>query len=157
VDALAAWHVGQHAVVPSPAGIGITAARRAVRFDGPVRVGDQAVVIRFASAPSIAAGEVPWGMAESLSARGVQVEAREAGAEDDLPVPPDGSLVLVVRDLNRHPEQLAQVEEVLARHPDAVVVEMGVPANRPRGANAYIATHGSARVCAQAAAEVLHP
>jgi len=157
VDALAAWHFGHHDVVTSTAGIGITAARRAVRFEGPVRVGDQAVVVRFASAPSIAAGEVPWGMAESLSARGVQVKAREGGGGDDLSVPPDASLVLVVRDLNRHPEQLTQVEELLARRPDAIVVEMGVPAFRPRGAKAYVATHGSARVCAQAAAEVLHP
>src|SRR5207247_2217994 len=42
-----------------------------------------------------------------------------------------------------------------ARRADAVVVEMGVPAFRPRGASAYIATHGSARVCAQAAAELM--
>ena len=96
-------------------------------------------------------------MAESLSARGVQVEAREAGAGDDLPVPTDASLVLVVRDLHRRPEQVTQVDQLLARHPDAVVVEMGLPACRPRGANAYVATYGSARVCAQAAAEVLRP
>jgi len=157
VDALAAWRATHHDAVAPPAGIGVTAARRAVRFDGPVRVSDQAVVVRFASAPSIAAGEVPWGMAESLSARGVQVEAREAGAGDDLPVPTDASLVLVVRDLHRRPEQVTQVDQLLARHPDAVVVEMGLPACRPRGAKAYIATYGSARVCAQAAAEVLRP
>ena len=87
----------------------------------------------------------------------MQVKAREGGLGDDLSVPPGGSLVLVVRDLNRHPEQLTQVEELLACRPDAIVVEMGVPAFRPRGAKAYVATHGSARVCAQAAAEVLHP
>jgi beta-N-acetylhexosaminidase len=32
---------------------------------------------------------------------------------------------------------------------------MGLPACRPTGAAAYIATHGSARVCGIAAAEVL--
>jgi len=157
VDALAAWRAGQHDVVAPVAGVGIAAARRAVRSDGPVRVGDQAVVLRFASAPSIAAGEVPWGVADWLSARGVQVTAHEGEAGHDLIVPPGADLVLVVRDLHRHSEQLTQVEEVLARHPDAVLVEMGWPACRPRSAKAYIATHGSARVCGQAAAEVLRP
>ena len=38
--------------------------------------------------------------------------------------------------------------------PDAVVVETGVPQAPPCGA-LHIATHGAARVCAQAAAEVI--
>ncbi|HEY0829716.1 MAG TPA: glycoside hydrolase family 3 N-terminal domain-containing protein [Candidatus Dormibacteraeota bacterium] len=154
VDALAAWRAGRpDAVAPEP-GIGITAARRAVRVDGPVRVGERAVVVRFASAPSMAAGEVPWGMAEALSAQGVRVQARGG---DDLAVAPGTSLVLVVRDLHRHPEHRSAVERLLARRPDAVVVEMGVPDYRPRGAIAYVATYGSSRVCARAAAEVMHP
>ncbi len=41
--------------------------------------------------------------------------------------------------------------------PDAVVIEMGLPACRPAGASAYIATNGAARVCAIAAAEVMRP
>ena len=118
---------------------------------------DTAVVVRFPAALSIAAGDVPWGVAESLSARGVHVEAREAGSVDAAAVPPDTSLVLVVRDLHRQQENVAHIEELLTRRPDAVVVEMGLPAYRPRGAKAYIATYGSARVCAAAAAEVLRP
>ncbi|TMD36034.1 MAG: glycoside hydrolase family 3 protein [Chloroflexi bacterium] len=157
VDSLAAWRAGQHEVGVSPDGVGLTAARKAVRFDGPVRVSDTAVVVRFPAALSIAAGDVPWGVAESLSARGVHVEAREAGSVDAAAVPPDTSLVLVVRDLHRQQENVAHIEELLTRRPDAVVVEMGLPAYRPRGAKAYIATYGSARVCAAAAAEVLRP
>ena len=38
-----------------------------------------------------------------------------------------------------------------------VLVEMGLPVCRPSDASNYIATYGSARVCAQAAAEVLRP
>jgi len=106
----------------------------------------------------MAAGEVPWGMADALSARGVRVEARDAGAGGDEHALPSGtSLVLVVRDLHRHPEHRIAVDRMLAGHPDAVTVEMGVPEDRPRGAAAYVATYGSARVCAQAAAEVLRP
>jgi beta-N-acetylhexosaminidase len=60
-----------------------------------------------------------------------------------------------VRNLHRHPAHRADVEALLARRPDAVVVEMGFPACRPAGSAAYIATHGAARVCGLAAAEVL--
>jgi beta-N-acetylhexosaminidase len=65
------------------------------------------------------------------------------------------SLVLVVRNLHRHPWMAAIADELLARRPDAVTVEMGFPACRPERAAAYIATHGAARVCGIAAAEVL--
>jgi beta-N-acetylhexosaminidase len=163
VDALGAWRAAQtsdspdypgKSVAEMPVsrdypGIGLAAARRGLGVWGDVQVRDHAVVMRFDSAPSIAAGEVPWGMAAALARRGVEVS--ESGEE------PGASLVLVVRDLHRHPDQLGAVEALLARRPDAIVVEMGVPACRPRGAKSYIATHGSARVCAEAAAEVMRP
>ena len=150
VDGLAAWrahHPGQSGM---SRGIGIVAARRAVCSEGPVRVGDDAVVIRFASPPSIAAGDLPWGMAASLAGRGVRV------AESDVDTA-GKSLVLVVRDLHRQPAHRAAVEALLARRPDAILVEMGMPVYRPPRTQAYIATNGSARVCADAAAELMRP
>jgi beta-N-acetylhexosaminidase len=158
VDALAAWRAGRHGAMAPPHEVGITAARRAIRYEGPVQARNLALVVRFTSAPSMAAGEVPWGMADALSARGVRVEARDAAAGAEHPTVPAGcSLVLVVRDLHRHPDHRISVETLLAHSPAAVTVEMGVPEYRPRGAGAYIATYGSARVCAQAAAEVMRP
>src|SRR5207248_9628287 len=53
------------------------AARRAIRSDGPVRIGDRAAVIRFGSPSSIAAGDIPWGIASALAARGVRVTEAE--------------------------------------------------------------------------------
>ena len=50
---------------------------------------------------------------------------------------------------------LSLVGEVLAARPDAVIVEMGVPAWTPPPGTAYLATYGASRVCAQAAAEAL--
>jgi beta-N-acetylhexosaminidase len=67
------------------------------------------------------------------------------------------SLVLTVRDLHRHPWQATLAAAVIERRPDAVVVEMGLPACRPPGVSAYIATMGAARVCGVAAAEVMRP
>jgi len=158
VDALAAWRSRQTPPARGRREVGLEAARRAVRSDGEVRIGPEASVLRFPSEPSIAAGEVPWGVAKTLAARGVRVTAREVDpAEHDLAVPPRGSLVLVVRDLHRHPEQRAVIGALLTRRPDAVVVEMGLPMCRPPEARNYVATHGSARVCAEAAAEVMRP
>jgi beta-N-acetylhexosaminidase len=49
----------------------------------------------------------------------------------------------------------ALTEAVLAQRPDAILVEMGLPACRPAAAAAYLATHGASRVSGIAAAEVL--
>jgi beta-N-acetylhexosaminidase len=46
------------------------------------------------------------------------------------------------------------LDTLLGSCPDTIVVEMGVPQAAPRGA-LHIATHGAARVCGRAAAEVL--
>ena len=123
--------------------VGLEAARRAVCVDGDVRVGPEATVIRLDSSRSIPAGTVPWGMSEALAGRGVRVTSG------------GGRVVIAVRSLNRQPENQARAEDLLARHPDAILVEMGVPAYRPPRARAYVATFGSARVCAEAAAELM--
>src|SRR5438094_824503 len=150
VDALAAWHKGRGKPAQVSNQVGMVAARRAVRSEGPVRVGREAVVIQLETTRSVAAGDVPWGVAASLAARGVTVTATQ-----DLDTAAGKSVVLVVKDLHRLPEQRQVIDSLPARRPDAIRVEMGVPVCRPAAARAYIATHGSARVCAEAAAEVM--
>jgi beta-N-acetylhexosaminidase len=157
VDALSARRAHRPAASKSRQDVGLEAARKAVHADEDVRVGADVSVLRFASPASIAAGEVPWGVAEALMRRGARVTSIDVSpAAHDLAVPA-GSLVLVVRDLHRQPGQAEQIDSILAGRPDAVLVEMGLPVCRPRGARAYIATHGSARVCAEAAAEIMRP
>ena len=159
VDQLAAWrssHRGSSAAGRRQSGL--EAARRALQVDGEVGIGAEAAVLRFPSEPSIAAGPVPWGLADALAGRGVRVAASDVDpAAHDLAVPAKGSVVIVVRDLHRHPEQAEMIGTILHERPDAVVVEMGLPMCRPSGALNYIATYGSARVCAQAAAEAIRP
>ena len=142
--------------------IGLVAARRAIKADGPVRIGDGATVVQVSWSRSIAAGKVAWGVAQPLAERGVRVtpvevneESVDAGSLFDHAV--DQDLVLVVRDLHRHEWQGNLADALLARRPDAVVVEMGLPQCRPKGASAYITTYGAARVCGEAAAEVMRP
>jgi beta-N-acetylhexosaminidase len=162
VDALAAWRSGRRVEVAGSNQVGLLAARRAVCSSGDVAVGARATVLRFPSEASIAAGDVPWGVADALAARGVRVTAIEVDpAEHDLAMllgaAEHEGLVLVVRDLHRREAQRDMVDALLEGRPDAVLVEMGVPLCRPTKARSYIATRGSARVCGEAAAELLRP
>lgn len=160
VDQLARWRSRQSATLTPDPDIGLEAARRALLEDGSVRVGPNPVVVQLRATASQAAGVVPWGVAGPLSRLGAHVTGIEL---DRAPENLDGvlqsstgrSLVLVVKNLHRHPWMAALADELLAKRPDAVTVEMGLPACRPAGAAAYIATHGAARVCGIAAAEVL--
>ena len=145
VDAVAEWRAGHEGHGAERPELGLEAARKALRIEGRVQVGDSVRVVRFDVPDSIAAGEVPWGVESELAARGARVG--DAGT----------ALVLLVRDLHRHREHRAAVDSWLERRPDAVVVEMGVPICRPHRARAYIATYGSSRASAVAAAEVMRP
>jgi beta-N-acetylhexosaminidase len=161
VDALAAWRASQPAPAEEPdRGLGLVAARRALRRDGNVRAGDDAVVVQLSPQSSMASGAIPWGVSEPLTKTGARVSTHVfSGPPVDLQPVLEGaagrSLVLTVRNLHRHPWQVAAVEAALARRPDAIVVEMGLPACRPSAARAYIATGGAARVCGIAAAEAM--
>ncbi|HEV2032937.1 MAG TPA: glycoside hydrolase family 3 N-terminal domain-containing protein [Candidatus Dormibacteraeota bacterium] len=162
VDALAVWRSHQIRGAVADHIVGLVAARRAIKADGPVRIGDDATVVQVNWSRSIAAGKVSWGMAQPLARRGVRVTPVEVhdGQVDvgSLLARGEGqSLVLVVRDLHRHAWQSDLADSLLAQRPDAVVVEMGLPQCRPKGAKAYIATSGAARVCGEAAAEVMRP
>jgi beta-N-acetylhexosaminidase len=160
VDQLAAWRRRQSAAPARNPEIGLTAARRAVQVDGSVRIDGSPVVVQLRSNPSQAAGVVPWGLADPLTRLGARVTALEldgppANLEGILGDAAARSLVLVVKNLHRHPWMAALTEAVLAQRPDAILVEMGLPACRPAAAAAYLATHGASRVCGIAAAEVL--
>jgi beta-N-acetylhexosaminidase len=150
--------------------VGLAAARRAVRVT--VAAGGEAVlpltgtphVVEFAPPRNIAIGaETPWGVGAPLDdllpgTTSVRLDA------DDLAGLPDPSapvlagaagrgLVLVVRDVHRHPWVADAVTRTLEVRPDAVVVEMGVPETVVGGV--HLATYGATRACGQAAAEIL--
>jgi len=160
VDRLAEWRQQQGGTPGRNPGIGLAAARRAIQAEGSVRIVGNPVVVQLRSTPSQAAGVVPWGVADPLARLGARVSAVDLDApaeslEGILGQAAGRSLVLVVRNLHRHPWMAALTEAVLARRPDAILVEMGLPACRPAAAAAYMATHGASRVCGIAAAEVL--
>lgn len=120
-------------------------------------------VAAFTPVANIAVGdETPWGVAAELAALlpgtgtgtyGARTEASDV-VTDVLKGAADRRIVAVVRDVHRHPWMAQALDALLAARPDTVVVEMGLNRAEPRGAP-HIATHGAARVCGRAAAEVI--
>ncbi|GAA0400116.1 sugar hydrolase [Acrocarpospora corrugata] len=135
--------------------VGLHAARRAVRLTGSAAPLVDPYVVEVDTPPTIAVGDVPWGVAPWLpDAEIVRVKPQEASPAALLAAAAGRSLIVVVKDAHRHPESRALISGLLAARPDTIVVEMGLPIWRPEAA-AYIATYGAARANAQAAIELL--
>ncbi|MFJ3666319.1 glycoside hydrolase family 3 protein [Streptomyces sp. NPDC090106] len=144
--------------------VGLRAARRALRAtvaDGRAftPLTEAPYVAAFTPVANIAVGEeTPWGVAAELSRL---LPGTETGSfvEDGaglaaLAAAGPRRIVVVVRDEHRHAWMAKALDTVLRTRPDTIVVEMGVPQATPRGA-LHLATHGAARVCGRAAAEVI--
>jgi beta-N-acetylhexosaminidase len=140
-------------------GIGLAAARRALRISGSPGPVTDPLVIEVAPPGNVAVGTVPWGLAPWLPAGSVvQVPAGGARAERQvsqaLARAAGRTVIAVVRDAHRDPGAQAVITGLLAHRPDTIVVEMGLPVWRPP-ARAYLATYGASRTSGQAAAEML--
>ncbi|HST25191.1 MAG TPA: glycoside hydrolase family 3 protein [Gaiellaceae bacterium] len=137
VARLAEW-AGRPAPVEVTPGIGLEAAKRALRVEGDVRLVGPASVVELRPAPNMAAGPHEHSLAALL----------DGGRRD-------GRLVIVLRDAHRHEWERSEAERLLGEHPDAVVVETGLPLWRPATAGAYLATNGAGRANLEAVAERL--
>jgi beta-N-acetylhexosaminidase len=176
IDALAAWSrsAREHAASPNLADghPGLIAARRAIRVTaGPDGVPWPFVapphVIELSPTMNMAIGaETPWGVYASLShlvagTTGVRLtesqldgDAAVADTMDTQVWTADGRpVVAAVRDAHRHVWMRNALKHLLAARPDAVVVEMGVPAGTL--APTQICTYGASTACGQAVAELL--
>ncbi|MFD5519924.1 glycoside hydrolase family 3 protein [Streptomyces sp. NPDC127066] len=144
------------------ADVGLVAARRALtvtRSASYTPLTEAPYVAALTPVANIAVGdETPWGVAAELARLLPGTETGSFTGEDAgssaLAAAAGRPLVAVVRDEHRHPWMTTALDTLLASRPDTVVVEMGVPQSAPRGA-LHIATHGAARVCGRAAAEVI--
>ncbi|MBB6344615.1 beta-N-acetylhexosaminidase [Nonomuraea muscovyensis] len=153
--ALRVWSDSRASVPAEPATVGLDAARRAVRLDGAPGPLKDPLVVEVDTPPTIAVGDVPWGVAPWLpQAEVVRVRPAEVSSAELLGRSAERSLLVVVKDAHRYADSRALVSELVAARPDAIVIEMGLPVWRPGGA-AYIATYGAARANAQAAMELL--
>ncbi|MEU4419796.1 glycoside hydrolase family 3 protein [Actinoplanes sp. NPDC024001] len=148
--------------------VGFAAARRAVKVTTSdattLPVATAPHVVEFAPPRNIAIGsETPWGLGAPLADLLPGTTSRRLTADDlaGLPDPAEPVLagagerpiVLVVRDVHRHPWIAETLTRVLALRPDAIVVEMGIPETVLGGV--HIATFGATRALGRAAAEII--
>ncbi|MFE2628027.1 glycoside hydrolase family 3 protein, partial [Streptomyces sp. NPDC059374] len=123
-------------------GIGLVAARRALRLTGAASftpLTEAPYVAAFTPVANIAVGdETPWGVAADLDRLlpGTRTGTHTGGnaGREALAAAGDSRLVAVVRDEHRHPWMGAALDDLLTARPDTIVVEMGVPQAAPRGA-----------------------
>jgi beta-N-acetylhexosaminidase len=132
VRRVAAWAAAPRAGVADHT-LGLAAARRALRVEGDVAFDGPVEVVTLEPEANIAAGR----SVHSLP--------------DVLPSTPGGQLVIVVRDAHRY----AWMREQVDAHPEAIVVETGLPNWRPSSARGYVATYGGSRASLEAVAELL--
>jgi beta-N-acetylhexosaminidase len=165
VVGLRAWlAAGGREAVPGtgssgPGGAGLEAARRALSLTGYLSEPRDPIVMEVESPVSMAGGQPSWGLADWVPGRNLRrVAARDPGAAAEALQSVAGrTLILLVRDAHQSAATREFVLSVLARRPDAVVVEMGLPYWMPpaRVCQAHLATYGASRASAEAAAERL--
>ena len=139
--------------------IGLVAARRAVRTRGEPTLSGPPLVVELDVAPTIAVGEVPWSFGARLQALVPETTVVRLSKEDAslarIAAAADGrQVVLVTRDGARYPWIRDLFGTLVPSGLDLIRVETGVP-GPTLGVSALLETHGAARVCLLAGAEVL--
>ncbi|HEY3503069.1 MAG TPA: glycoside hydrolase family 3 N-terminal domain-containing protein [Actinocatenispora sp.] len=145
--------------------IGLAAARRALRVHGVVPAAGRPLIVELDAPPTIAVGEVPWGLLPYLERTAADADLVRLRPMGDAPIDvpglvarsAGGPIILVTRDTHRHERIRTLIEDITAAHPQVVLVEMGWPAWRPPRALGYLATYGAGPANARAAAEALLP
>ena len=126
--------------------------------EGTLPALDDALVVQFESAHSIAEGPVPWGIFRHLGAQfddAIRIEAAKATADEVRAAAHGRPIVVAGRNLHRL-AGAADLIAALAATDTVVVVEMGWPSSwRPAGARAFLTTYGGTRANSRAALEAL--
>ncbi len=86
------------------------------------RPASDAVIVMIDTVVNIAVGDVPWGPAGLPGVRRIS-----AGAPLPPDLVPEAPVVLVAKDIHRHPELAALADVVRASRPGSLVVDMGWP------------------------------
>jgi beta-N-acetylhexosaminidase len=157
VRELAEWISEPRAPVAADSGVAREVARRALAVEGDVRVDRPALVVELEPTAGMAAGRLPQTPGEwlALGLPGAELVRLSAAPVDAIPTL-GRQVVLLVRDAHRHAWARDVAKALLAREPETVVVEVGLPLWRPVGAKGYVATYGAGRVNVEAAAERLY-
>jgi beta-N-acetylhexosaminidase len=139
--------------------IGLVAARRAVRTEGEPKLSGPPLVVELTVAPTIAVGEVPWSFGAQLQSLVPETTilrlSKEDGTVERIVAAAEGrQVVAVTRDGARYPWIVDLFGALVPSGLDLIRVETGVP-GPTLGVSALLDTHGAARVCLRAGAELL--
>jgi beta-N-acetylhexosaminidase len=95
-----------------------------------------AVLVVVETTANIAVGVAPWGPA----AASADVRTIRAGEPLPADLAPDAAVILVAKDVHRHPDVAALADVVRATRPGSIVVDMGWPSGP-----VDVATYGGSR------------
>ncbi|MGH9212163.1 MAG: glycoside hydrolase family 3 protein [Acidimicrobiales bacterium] len=142
--------------------LGVAAAQRALGIEGTLPIPlIGAHVVELRRAMMIAAGDVPWGVAGSLGDVDPTSTSERLGDVDGVPgalARAEGrGLVVVVRDPQCDQTTAGLLAGLVDARPDAVVVDMGWPADSPvvPPDGARVTTYGPSRASGDAVARLL--
>jgi beta-N-acetylhexosaminidase len=162
VRRLAHWVGGppHHGSADAGEAAGARAAQRAVVAVGEVNVDAPPLVLELQDQPSIAAGQVPWGVGAPLAERmpgTVVVPVAESGPDPVavLAEHPDRPVIVAVRGVRRRAWQADVVATIRAIRPDLIVVDHELPADPVVLGEHYVLAFGAARVTAETVADLL--
>jgi beta-N-acetylhexosaminidase len=141
-------------IKPVDLALGLRAARQALRIHGEPRLAGPALVVDVETAPSIAAGPMPWGLGSYLPELVPGTRAVRTTDHDEIraAVGDIATVVVVTREAHRHPairDLLSSLDDLNFIH-----VETGAPGADP-GRRPRIDTFSGSRVSMIAAAEYL--
>ncbi|WP_028852330.1 glycoside hydrolase family 3 protein [Thermocrispum municipale] len=136
------------------------AAKQAVRAHGEVTLTAPPLVLELWDGPSVAAGDVPWGVGALLAAKLPGTEVVRLTTDDSdvsrvLADHPDRRVVMCVRDARRLPWQVRAVQAARAERPDLVVVDHGIGTPSNVLGEHYVLAYGASRVTAEAACRLM--
>ncbi|WP_026421974.1 glycoside hydrolase family 3 N-terminal domain-containing protein [Actinokineospora inagensis] len=137
--------------------LGMTVARKALRTTHLPALSDRPLVVDVVVEPTIAAGNVPWGLGPHVAellpgSTAVRVTAAEPG--DLLERAHGREVVVATRDAHRHPAVLDLVSGLVRAAASVVQVETGAPGPE-LGTLGRIDTFGGSWASLRAAAEVI--
>ncbi|MGH3468101.1 MAG: glycoside hydrolase family 3 protein [Thermocrispum sp.] len=146
--------------VRDPVTAATLAARQAVRAHGDVALASPPLVLELWDGPSVAAGDVPWGVGALLAARvpgTVVVRLTDDGTQvaGVLADHPERRVVVCVRGVRRHAWQARTVQAARGARPDLIVVDHDVGSPQDVLGEHHVLAFGASRITAEAACRLL--
>jgi beta-N-acetylhexosaminidase len=110
-------------------------------------------LIEIGTKPTIAAGDVSWGIHRELRAAGVKFEIHASDSEGALKS--DKQLVVAFRDAYRDSQLLATLQNLQKRKPDAIFIDMGWPTLEFNPKN-LIRSYGSSAIVSRVVVSIIN-